>query len=256
MYIGDFLMTVYLDLVAILNYYFDILILLTVNITLKRNVSLGRILLGGIIGEVSLLSIFIKNGYFFIIFKFFLAILLCVVTFKFKDIFYTFNNLMFFYMVSIILAGYMYYLRINSISYFGILFLVPLIFLLYIKQSSELKLKIEKTVPVKIVFPNKRSVNLLGYVDTGNKLRDPITKKWVVLVNRKMLKGVIRIRTPIYVSYKSLNNHGLVECIRASSLIIKNKEYSNFLVGLMDNNLMINSNDCILNMEIMEELNV
>ena len=119
-----------------------------------------------------------------------------------------------------------------------------------------MKTTINKTYTLTIYFPNKRKLSLTGDVDTGNKLRDPVTKKWVVLVNKKLLQGVIRIRTPIYVPYHSLNNKGLVECIKPEKLVIEGKEYTNFLIGLMDSKVMINSSDCILNLEILEELNV
>lgn len=249
-------MTIYIDLVILLNYFFDSLILLTVNITLKRNISLKKILFVSLLGELSLLGFLLSNKYLLILLKLEISLILNILTFKYKDIFYTVTNVLYFYMVSIILGGFIYYLKLNNLSYFFILFLVPLILYLYIKQNLNMKTTINKTYPLTIYFPNKRKLSLTGFVDTGNKLRDPVTKKWVVLVNKKLLQGVIRIRTPIYVPYHSLNNKGLVECIKPEKLVIEGKEYTNFLIGLMDSKVMINSSDCILNLEILEELNV
>lgn len=249
-------MTVYIDLVILLNYFFDSLILLTVNTTLKRNISLKKILFVSLLGELSLLGFLLSNRYLLILLKLEISLILNILTFKYKDIFYTVTNVLYFYMVSIILGGFIYYLKLNNLSYFFILLLVPLILYLYIKQNLNMKTTINKTYPLTIYFPNKRKLSLTGFVDTGNKLRDPVTKKWVVLVNKKLLQGVIRIRTPIYVPYHSLNNKGLVECIKPEKLVIEGKEYTNFLIGLMDSKVMINSSDCILNLEILEELNV
>lgn len=249
-------MTVYIDLVILLNYFFDSLILLTVNTTLKRNISLKKILFVSLLGELSLLGFLLSNKYLLILLKLEISLILNILTFKYKDIFYTVTNVLYFYMVSIILGGFIYYLKLNNLSYFFILLLVPLILYLYIKQNLNMKTTINKTYPLTIYFPNKRKLSLTGFVDTGNKLRDPVTKKWVVLVNKKLLQGVIRIRTPIYVPYHSLNNKGLVECIKPEKLVIEGKEYTNFLIGLMDSKVMINSSDCILNLEILEELNV
>lgn len=249
-------MTIYIDLVILLNYFFDSLILLTVNTTLKRNISLKKILFVSLLGELSLLGFLLSNKYLLIILKLEISLILNILTFKYKDIFYTVTNVLYFYMVSIILGGFIYYLKLNNLSYFFILLLVPLILYLYIKQNLNMKTTINKTYPLTIYFPNKRKLSLTGFVDTGNKLRDPVTKKWVVLVNKKLLQGVIRIRTPIYVPYHSLNNKGLVECIKPEKLVIEGKEYTNFLIGLMDSKVMINSSDCILNLEILEELNV
>ena len=249
-------MTIYIDLVILLNYFFDSLILLTVNITLKRNISLKKILFVSLLGELSLLGFLLSNKHLLILLKLEISLILNILTFKYKDIFYTVTNVLYFYMVSIILGGFIYYLKLNNLSYFFILLLVPLILYLYIKQNLNMKTTINKTYPLTIYFPNKRKLSLTGFVDTGNKLRDPVTKKWVVLVNKKLLQGVIRIRTPIYVPYHSLNNKGLVECIKPEKLVIEGKEYTNFLIGLMDSKVMINSSDCILNLEILEELNV
>ncbi|CCY88551.1 peptidase U4 sporulation factor SpoIIGA [Mycoplasma sp. CAG:956] len=249
-------MTIYIDLVILLNYFFDSLILLTVNTTLKRNISLKKILFVSLLGELSLLGFLLSNKYLLILLKLEISVILNILTFKYKDIFYTATNILYFYMVSIILGGFIYYLKLNNLSYFFILLLVPLILYLYIKQNLNMKTTINKTYPLTIYFPNKRKLSLTGFVDTGNKLRDPVTKKWVVLVNKKLLQGVIRIRTPIYVPYHSLNNKGLVECIKPEKLVIEGKEYTNFLIGLMDSKVMINSSDCILNLEILEELSV
>lgn len=249
-------MTIYIDLVILLNYFFDSLILLTVNTTLKRNISLKKILFVSLLGELSLLGFLLSNKYLLILLKLEISLILNILTFKYKDIFYTVTNVLYFYMVSIILGGFIYYLKLNNLSYFFILLLVPLILYLYIKQNLNMKTTINKTYPLTIYFSNKRKLSLTGFVDTGNKLRDPVTKKWVVLVNKKLLQGVIRIRTPIYVPYHSLNNKGLVECIKPEKLVIEGKEYTNFLIGLMDSKVMINSSDCILNLEILEELNV
>lgn len=249
-------MTIYIDLVILLNYFFDSLILLTVNTTLKRNISLKKILFVSLLGELSLLGFLLSNKYLLILLKLEISLILNILTFKYKDIFYTVTNVLYFYMVSIILGGFIYYLKLNNLSYFFILLLVPLILYLYIKQNLNMKTTINKTYHLTIYFPNKRKLSLTGFVDTGNKLRDPVTKKWVVLVNKKLLQGVIRIRTPIYVPYHSLNNKGLVECIKPEKLVIEGKEYTNFLIGLMDSKVMINSSDCILNLEILEELNV
>ena len=249
-------MTIYIDLVILLNYFFDSLILLTVNTTLKRNISLKKILFVSLLGELSLLGFLLSNRYLLILLKLEISVILNILTFKYKDIFYTVTNVLYFYMVSIILGGFIYYLKLNNLSYSFILLLVPLILYLYIKQNLNMKTTINKTYPLTIYFPNKRKLSLTGFVDTGNKLRDPVTKKWVVLVNKKLLQGVIRIRTPIYVPYHSLNNKGLVECIKPEKLVIEGKEYTNFLIGLMDSKVMINSSDCILNLEILEELNV
>ena len=54
-------MIVYLDLVFLINYFFDCLLLILVNVTLKRNISIKRILLTSLLGELGLVGIFLDN---------------------------------------------------------------------------------------------------------------------------------------------------------------------------------------------------
>lgn len=162
-------MTVYIDLVILLNYFFDSLILLTVNTTLKRNVSLKRILLVSLLGELSLFGFLLSNKYLLILLKLEVSAILNIFTFKYKDIFYTTTNILYFYMISIILGGFIYYLKLNNLSYLFILLLVPLILFIYIKQNLNMKTTINKTYPLTIYFNNKRKLSLTGFVDMVHK---------------------------------------------------------------------------------------
>ena len=129
-------MVIYLDLVLLINYFFDCLLLILVNITLKRNISLKRILLTSLLGELGLIGIFLNNIFFLLIFKILLALILIIVCFKYKDILYTLNNLLYFYMGSVILGGFVYSLKINKLNYLLIIISSPLILYLFNKQFS------------------------------------------------------------------------------------------------------------------------
>ena len=87
----------------------------------------------------------------------------------------------------------------------------------------------------------------MGFIDTGNKLKDPITKKKIILINAQKLKGLVKIRSPMYVPFNSLNNHGLLKCISISSLKINDKTYHDYLLGISNNILLKDGIDCILN---------
>ena len=247
-------MVIYLDLVLLINYFFDCLLLILVNITLKRNISLKRILLTSLLGELGLIGIFLNNIFFLLIFKILLALILIIVCFKYKDILYTLNNLLYFYMGSVILGGFVYSLKINKLNYLLIIISSPLILYLFNKQFNLFRTNYKNYYNVTIYFKNSRYINVSGYLDTGNKLKDPITGKNIVLLDKKLLKGVVSIRSPIYVPYHSLNNRGLLKCIIPSKIEIDNKFNDNFLLGMMDEKIGINGVDCILNLEIMESL--
>ena len=57
-------MKIYLDLLFFLNFGFDFILLLVVSIILRRNVSLTRIVLGGLIGGLSIFILFLKINSF------------------------------------------------------------------------------------------------------------------------------------------------------------------------------------------------
>ena len=107
-------MTVYVDMVFLLNFYLDFLILMTTCITLKRKTTIRRIVLGAFIGSLSIFFLFFAIPSFLLFFfKLFIAILMVISTFHYKDLKYTLNNLGYFYMISVILGGFFYYLNIE-----------------------------------------------------------------------------------------------------------------------------------------------
>ena len=102
-------MTIYVDGLLFLNFFFDFLLLMTTSIILKRNVSVFRIILGAFIGSLSILILFFKIGSFeLFLIKFYLGFLMCIVSFGYKNIKNFLTNFFPFYLVSIILGGFLY----------------------------------------------------------------------------------------------------------------------------------------------------
>ena len=53
-------MKIYLDLILLLNFGFDFILLLSVSLILRRNVKIYKILIGAFIGSISILTLFIN----------------------------------------------------------------------------------------------------------------------------------------------------------------------------------------------------
>lgn len=249
-------MTIYIDLLFILNFIYDGLILLTVSITLKRNIPFKRILLGSFIGALSTFIIFIPiNKYLLLFLKLLAGLLMLLVTFKYKNLKYTFNNILYLYMCSVILAGFLYFLKIefNNLSYLISLLIAPIILYLYIKEQKSLKKVVNYYKDVLITLKNNTSLSLTGFIDSGNKLKDPITNKYIILINKNQLKGIYNIRSPMYVPIKTVNNNSLLECISIKNVIIDNKIYTNYLLGLSDTFNGFDGVECLLNYHFLEE---
>lgn len=179
-----------------------------------------------------------------------------LIAFGYKNIKYTTYNVIYLYMVSIILGGFIYYLNIEfkNSNYLILLLIAPIILYIFIKSITALKEIKNYYYKVSIVFNDNDKLNITGFLDTGNKLTDPITNKPIILINKKKIKGSINIRSPMYVPYNALNHHGLLECIKPKCIIIDNKKLTNYLIGLSEESFKLNGVDCLLNYKILEEI--
>lgn len=250
--LGD-TMIVYLDLVFFINLIMDFYILSGVKFLLKLQTKIYRIILGSLTGSLSIILLFFKlNTLEFNLYKILISLLMIYITFG-KNKF--FNKLFYLYIISIVLGGSLYlindslgykvdsFIFINngySINIIILLLISPIIIFLYIKEFMSFKRKINTIYNVIIKLKNK-TINIEGFLDTGNKLIDPYFKRPIILLNKKYIN--VTKYNVIYVPFSSLNNNGLLKCIMCEYILVNNKKYRNILIGVSDN-LNI---DCILN---------
>ena len=139
----------------ILNFCFDFILLLSVSILLRRNVSIYKIILGAFFGGLSILFLFFKiNNLTLFLLKIVISIVMTLISFGYKSFKYTLRNLLYLYMASIVLGGFLYLLNnefslknngivfINnglSINFVFLIIFSPIIIYLYIKQGLWLK---------------------------------------------------------------------------------------------------------------------
>ena len=257
-------MTIYLDLVMILNFAIDFILLLTVSIILKRNVKLTRIMLGAFIGGLSILFLFFNiNSFLLFIFKILISILMILTTFGYKTIKYTLVNILYLYMSSIILGGFLYLLNLEfsykhigmiffnnglSINFIFLIIFSPVILYIYIKQTKNLRYNYSNYYNIEIINKNKR-YKYIGYMDSGNVLVDTLTKKIVILIDkRKLLFNIKEFRL---IPYMGVNGSNMIKVVKIDKLIFNDKEYSNILLGIMDK-ISLEGVDVILNRKLLE----
>ena len=250
-------MKLYLDLIFLVNLWFDFLLLLSVTILLKRNIKFKRIIFGSLVGSLTIFILFFNlNNITLFLFKITISLIMMLVTFSFKNIKYTLTNLGYFYLVSIILGGGMYLLSDSfsysshglmlykngmSFNYLILLILSPVIIFFYIRETKKLKNSYSNYHKVDIVI-NRKTYHLNGYLDTGNNLYDPYKRRGVILVNIELdYKNNF-----IYVPYSSLNHEGVVKCLKPKKVLIDGIEFKDYLVGLSNNKFKIEGIDCIL----------
>jgi len=240
-------MTLYLDLIFLINYFFDFIILLSTSYILKRNIKIRRIIIGALIGSLSNITLFIKlNNYNLLFFKIILSILMNYSTFNYKNINYFLNNLKYIYIISIILGGFLYLLDNNiKINYIFIMILVPIFIYIYVKSINKYQKEIIYYHKVRIKYKNKY-YDLNGFLDTGNRLIDPYFKRPIILINKR-----IKIDKYLLVPIDTVNSHNLIKCFNIEELYIDNKLIKNkILVGISPIKFKMEGIECILNTSV------
>ena len=246
-------MVIYVDILLILNFYFDFNILITLSYILKRKLSLKRIIMASFFGELSIILLLNNYPYFILILsKILMAIFINIIAFGYRSLKYVIINILYFYMLSSILGGIILLFKKEHLYILGLV-LAPLFTYIFYKTYYLNKIKYQRYYDLEIHFLNKRKINIKGYMDSGNNLQDKISHKIVIIVNKEVLKGKINIRAPaIYVPYKTINNYGLLKCYKIAYIIINNKRYTNILVAIANEKITIDGIDCLLNRKLEE----
>ncbi|WP_064093788.1 sigma-E processing peptidase SpoIIGA [Rossellomorea aquimaris] len=209
-------MTLYLDVIWLLNLLVDFILLWFTGIILKRPLVYWRIGIGSLIGSIIILLAF--SPYSPItgnpLVKLLFSIVMVFATFGFKRLRYFLTNLLMFYFVTFltggILIGTHYFLQFDpsakssvllaSIKGFGdpiswtfVMLVLPIAWYFSkgrIESIEHVKIQYDQLVDVTIQI-NNFQVNIKGLVDSGNQLQDPISKSPVMIVSLSEVLGDI-----------------------------------------------------------------
>lgn len=249
-------MTVYIDLVCIINFIYDFLLLLTVSFTLKRNRKIYYYILSSLIGVLSMFLLFLKiNNIVLFLLKILISVIMVIVAFGYKSIKYTISNIIYFYMTSIVLAGFLYLIKGNSsnfnLNYIVLLIIGPIILFIYYKSNKKLKNTYSDYYKIKIVFDNIE-YNLVSFYDNGNNLKDPISRKSIIIVENSRLEKIYNIRSPVYVPVITVKGTHLMKCFKPSYIILNDKKIYNYLIG--ESSIKFSDGvECLLNKSLKED---
>lgn len=264
--IGD-KMKIYIDLILLLNFGFDFLLLLSVSLILRRNAPIYKLLLGAFIGSISVLTLFIKiNSIELFLIKIIISILMTLISFKYKTLKYTIKNILYLYISSIVLGGTLYLLNIEltyknqgiifyknkmSLNFLILVIISPIIIYIYIKECKNLKTNYSNYHKVEIKIRGK-TIKCNGFLDTGNKIKDPYKKRPIILMNIDYKE--IEELNKIYVPAHTIIGTQLIECVRIQELKVDNDIIKKeVLLGNINKKIKIDGIDCLLNNEILEE---
>ena len=259
-------MKIYVDLIILLNFFLDFILLLSVSLILKRNVKISRIFLGAFVGGISILFLFINISSTILFFvKILISTLMVMITFSYKNIKYTLNNLIYLYLISIILGGFLYYVNVEmsykntgliffhngmGINVVLIIILSPILLGTYVIKTRKLKEEYSKKYEVCIMLLNNKKINVTGFLDTGNNLQDPYKRRPIIVISKNALRGY----NPkiILVPCITVKGNSLLKCFRIKELIINGKKIEKeCLVGISDNNFQIDGVDLLLHKKLL-----
>ncbi len=245
-------MIIYLDLIFVVNLVFDFALLLTVDLLLKRKSSYKRTLLGALSGELSMITIFINfNRINLFLLKNSISLIMSIISFGFKDIKYTFYNVIYLYLVGTILGGFTYYLynefqidMTYSFRYIIILILSPLVLLIYYRLTKRFKNNYNNRYDLLIKYDGLEFRGT-GYLDSGNKLVSPISGKPIILVEKEYIKNHKLKLLPV--PFNALNHHGIVNCFKPDEVYVNGKSQTGVLIGISEVKFNIEGVNALLN---------
>lgn len=245
-------MKIYIDLFFLFNTIMDMIIITSASILLKRNTTYKRIIISSLIGGLSSLIIFTSINKLLI--ELITIFIMVIISFKYKNIKYLLTNILYTYILSILLGGliYLFNSKVTLNIYLNYLVIIVLsieVMTLYIKEVKKQKNTYNNYYKVDIYFKDKEKLSLVGFLDTGNNLYDPYKKRPIILVDKKYQKEDNFILVP----YHTISGEGLLKCIKPEKIYIEKIGYkTNLLVSFSSSPNLINGVEVLLHKELMK----
>ncbi len=243
------LIVIYIDLIIFINFIIDLLLLISVDMLLKRKAKFKNLIISSLVGSVSTLSLFyFKDSYILLLFKLTISILMILIAFNYESFKYFKDNLIWFYVTGIILAGTIYLFNnqialVNSglvfskngfkINLIMLITISPIIIYKYINLQKTFKNDYLDLYDVEIYYEGYKLIGT-GFLDTGNKLKDPYFGRPVILVNETLITKKVKY---FLMPYHTVNNEALLKVFKPEKVKINKKTIKRVLVGLTDVNL-------------------
>lgn len=249
-------MKVYVDLLFILNVWIDFLLLLTVSYVLKKFTSIRRILCASFVGGISTIFLFLNvSSTILALLKVLICSLMLLISFSFNSLKSFIENIIYFYLVSIILAGVIYLVRNNyNINNFFNNFLLlvvttPIILYVYYRKTKKLNNHYNNLYNVELYYLGN-IYKFTAFLDTGNRLYDQYKRRPIILVNTDKIsfdysKGIL-------VPFKTANEKTVLKCLIADKIVIDNKvTKQNVVFGLVSEKFNIEEVNMLLHSDLL-----
>lgn len=245
-------MKIYIDLFFLFNIIMDAIIITSVSILLRRKTNIPRIIISSLLGGVS--SLFLLSSVNKIVVEIVSVLIMVLTAFKYVNIRYTIKNILYMYILSVLLGGliYLFNIRVTTsplITYLIIIIISVEVIFLYIKEMKKMKNNYNNYYNVDIWFKGGEKLSLTGFMDTGNNLYDPYKKRPIILVSNKYKREDNYILVPYYTA----GGEGILKCVRTRNITLNGSECKReVLVGFSDSPKLIDGVDVILHKDIVK----
>lgn len=234
---GVIFIVVYVDILLIVNFFVNLLLLQITCLVSKRSPKLYRIIISSCIGSLYSLIIFVDNlnAVLCELSKLIASAVMVLVAFGFRRVLVFVKQLLIFYFSSVILLGvvmlacFAFRLRFvavnNSVMYFDVssamlitcavlaYIVSSIIIWLYNRSLSKNELYILK------IENNGCNVTLSAFLDTGNRLREPFSNSPVIIVNSsKISAGDKQIRI---VPVTTVSGTSFLQAFKPDKIVLK-----------------------------------
>lgn len=216
-------MTVFIDILIIENFIVNYFLIYITSQALKLRLSNSNIIFASLIGSFYVLVLFSLKLQFFaaLPFKFFIAFIMIVVSFRKIDMFSKIKAYGIFILFSMMLAGLCFFLALYKYNYenyatfilsrYPITKMIIAIMIIYLLLSRLLyylkdRQAVSKLIYVVDIYFGNGYKSIKAFLDTGNELREPVTNLPVMLVQQEIFNnmGMEKI-DKLYIPYKVIN---------------------------------------------------
>lgn len=178
------------DVIMVLNNFVTFaMVLFLCGHALRLNISTFKILLAGAVGAafMSVLPLLNMNGFYLLPVKILVGFLLCLIATKGFELKRFLTYLFVYYIFSFIMAG-LYYFLTGTFGEAMNAFISPAVLILGIILTKTISVFYRKKHNENFmynleIFYGRRSVKVKAFLDTGNSLKDEVTKLPVIIIN-------------------------------------------------------------------------
>ncbi len=223
----------YIDVLFLVNLFFDFLLLLTVNSIMKYAIPWGYIFLGGITGAA--LTCFVVASSLDGVVKLILChvvvnVIMIRIGLKIKHVREMIRTIVVLYIVSILYGGILElfhpYLHTELIY-----FVIALLCAVFIRNMWKLFLKerrTQNTMCTVILQEEKAQIKIKALIDTGNTLADPVSGEPVSIIGKALAKQIWEGRNQVkgirYIPFCTIENEGMMPVFRIDQMQVVGKK--------------------------------